>query len=577
MLSSGENFANGLISAFRDKNEQVALVSLATDGELYGHHRAYADMTLAYCIYYIETKKLAKITNFSEFLAKHPPQYEVEILENTSWSCKHGIERWRSDCGDNSGRNGWNQAWRKPLRDTMDWLRDTITLHFESEAQQYLKDPWQARNEYITVVLDRSRENVEKFLSEQSKKSLDDIEKRRVLRLMELQRHAMLMYTSCGWFFDDISGIESRQVMMYAARALQLACELFDLQLEEEFIKRLEQAPSNILELGNGAKVYNSFIKPMMTDAAKIIAQSIILSLFAKDPSKATSESLVPGGVFQITQDIKRHETGKFRLALGRAKIHFNITLDDEEYSGAAIWLGDHNIYCGVSNEVNEPFFNSMHKQILTSFEKGQINETILLISKHFGQNTYSLKDMFKDDQQRILNFIVEGATKKAQELNEIVYFSNSPLLRFMNEIKIPPPKPFITAAEIVLNTQIRELLSSEEIDFEKLEKLIADSKALEIQLDSKALSLHARERIDHEFTKLSDDPEKTEKIERISQLIKTINQLPLKLNLWHAQNTAFKIAQTHYNDMKWKTDEPAQAWVSEFRKVCDLIGIRLD
>jgi alpha-amylase/alpha-mannosidase (GH57 family) len=163
-------------------------------------------MTLAY-IFIMESKKLAKMTNYAEFLEKNQPEFEVEIQEKTSWSCSHGVERWRSDCGDNTGKSGWKQTWRKPLREAMDWLRDELALKFEEEAAKYLNDPWSARNNYISVVLDRSTENIERFISEQKSKELNEEEKKQVIKL-KMQRQAMLMFTSCGWYFDEISGIE---------------------------------------------------------------------------------------------------------------------------------------------------------------------------------------------------------------------------------------------------------------------------------------------------------------------------------------------------------------------------------
>ena len=210
LLENGEAFAKRLIDSFKDIKDEPLIESVASDGELYGHHHPHGDMTLAYCIYYIVSNNSVKLTNYAEFLAKFPPKYEVQIRENTSWSCAHGVERWRSDCGDNMGHAGWNQAWRKPLREAMDWLRDTLAPYFEKDASQYLKDPWDARNDYITVIINRSKESVDAYFSRNAKRELMDDEKRRVIKLLELQRHAMLIYTSCGWFFDEISGIRNR-------------------------------------------------------------------------------------------------------------------------------------------------------------------------------------------------------------------------------------------------------------------------------------------------------------------------------------------------------------------------------
>ncbi|HEY0590878.1 MAG TPA: DUF3536 domain-containing protein, partial [Thermoanaerobaculia bacterium] len=208
LLNSGEAFSERLMGGFHgDAGPQ--LVNIATDGESYGHHHRYGEMALAFAVDTIEARGHARMTNYAEFLSMHPPQEEVEIIEASSWSCSHGIERWRSDCGCRTGGEpGWNQGWRAPLRDALDWLRDHLEGAFERGARATLKDPWAARNDYVDLVLDRSSEALGAFLAEHAIRELQPDEIVRTLQLLELQRHAMLMFTSCGWFFNEASGIE---------------------------------------------------------------------------------------------------------------------------------------------------------------------------------------------------------------------------------------------------------------------------------------------------------------------------------------------------------------------------------
>ncbi len=578
LLANGEAFANRLASALQDNGAETLIESVASDGELYGHHHPHGDMTLAYCIYYIVSKESAKLTNYAEFLERFPPEFEVQIQENTSWSCIHGVERWRSDCGDNMGREGWHQAWRKPLREAMDWLRDALSPFFEQEAQKYLNDPWQARNEYIEVILDRSQENLENYLKKTAKKQLSQQEKRRVIKLLEMQRHALLMFTSCGWFFDEISGIESVQVMMYAARAMQLAKELFNIDLETQYTKILEQAPSNIAEFGNGAKIYSLFIKPAVVDFAKISAQNTIMQLFAGNIKTSAFTQKLPNCCFKIdTEQVDVRDDGKFRVIVNRSTVYSATTLDEATFGSAAIWLGDHNVSCGAKWNMQKQSFDSMREQVLTCFERGQINEIIVLLSKFFGgKYTYSLKDLFKDDQRYILNYIVADGLKKAKELYEIVYHDNSAMLRFMVEARIPSPRPLQAAAQIVLNMEIEQMLSTQTPDLDRLQKLIADAKQLSAALDSELLAFEASEKIAEEFNRLSATPENIDIVRWISRLIQMVSSLPIKLNLWQSQNTAFKIAQNQYRKIKERQDEAAKVWIAEFTHLCELIGIRL-
>ena len=190
-----------------------------------------------------------RITNYGEYLEAHPPTFELEVFDNSSWSCIHGVERWKDDCGCNSGMNpGWRQEWRAPLRAALDYLRDQLSIVFEQEGRELFRNPWKARDAYIQVILDRSPENRARFLAAQGFRKPSPDREIRAFQLLEMQRHAMLMYTSCGWFFDELSGIETVQVIHYAARALQLAAQLTGRSLEEEFLNRLQLAKSNLPE-----------------------------------------------------------------------------------------------------------------------------------------------------------------------------------------------------------------------------------------------------------------------------------------------------------------------------------------
>src|SRR6202521_3139926 len=227
LLDNGQRFADRLMSGFSDARQWPQLVHIATDGESYGHHHRFGEMALSYALHHIETNKLAALTNYGQFLEKHPPDHFAEIVNNSSWSCVHGVERWRSNCGCNSGGHaGWTQEWRAPLRAALDWLRDCLVPLYEQKAAPLLKEPWTARNEYVRVILDRSKENVERFFVEHATRPLEPAEQIAALKLLEMQRHAMLMYTSCGWFFDELSGLETMQVIQYAGRAIRLAEDL---------------------------------------------------------------------------------------------------------------------------------------------------------------------------------------------------------------------------------------------------------------------------------------------------------------------------------------------------------------
>jgi uncharacterized protein DUF3536 len=264
LLSSGEGFAERLMAAVPQDPGRDRLISIATDGETYGHHHRFGEMALSYALHQIESNGWAKLTNYSEYLASHPPDQEVEIVESSSWSCAHGVGRWREDCGCRTGGDpGWSQAWRAPLRHALDWLRDELAPLFEEAAGAFFSDPWAARDGYIEVVLDRTPESVAAFFARHAAGGpLRGAERVRALQLLELQRHAMLMYTSCGWFFNDLAGIETVQVLSYAGRALQLAEQLFEAPIEPGFLRLLDEAWSNLPEAGSGRDLYERLVRP---------------------------------------------------------------------------------------------------------------------------------------------------------------------------------------------------------------------------------------------------------------------------------------------------------------------------
>ncbi|MBK5259338.1 MAG: DUF3536 domain-containing protein, partial [Thermoanaerobaculia bacterium] len=309
LLARGENFAHRLTGAFADSVRRPQLVNIATDGETYGHHHRHGEMALAYALQYIEERSLAKIINYAQFLEIHPPVCEVEITERTSWSCAHGVERWRSDCGcSTGGGTGWNQRWRAPLREALDWLRDETVAIFERESAGLLRDPWQARDEYIDVILNRAENNVDTFLAKHSIGG----NQVRVLQLMEMQRNAMLMFTSCGWFFNDISGIESVQVLQYAGRCIQLAQQLSGRDLEPEFLSQLRGAQSNIKEQGSAREIYEREVIPSRLDLRRVAAHYAVASLFDNFDDEARIYCYDV-----IRHDIEIQKAGRARIAAG--------------------------------------------------------------------------------------------------------------------------------------------------------------------------------------------------------------------------------------------------------------------
>ncbi len=263
LLNDGVHFARKLMAAANGMSE-FSLVNIATDGETYGHHHRYGEMALASCIHQINQQEEFQLVNYAWYAAKFKPEAEVKIIEGSSWSCAHGIERWRSDCGCNTGGNAsWHQKWRAPLREALDWLSAQVEPLYRESISKLVKQPKDARNAYIDIILERNDKTRHAFIDKWVLPNGVDTEKEtKVLRLFELQRNLMLMYTSCGWFFDEVSGIETNQILQYAARAIAYTKTLFGKDLEKEFVAKLEMIPSNDSKYKNAANSYRAMVRP---------------------------------------------------------------------------------------------------------------------------------------------------------------------------------------------------------------------------------------------------------------------------------------------------------------------------
>ena len=416
-LKSGETFAGRLLGTY-NSGPEAQLMHIATDGETYGHHQKFADMALAYCLKYVEDKTDVVLTVYGEFLAKNPPLYEAQIFENSSWSCFHGVERWRADCGCNSGMHGgWHQKWRKPLRDALDWLRDEMIKTYDTVGRQYFKDPWAARDEYIDLVLDRSLDAQHRFfLKHATEKAWTD--RPGALRLLEMQRFAMLMYTSCGWFFDEISGIETVQIMQYAARAAQLNKQISGVDLEPELIKRLEAAPSNIRDLKNGAVVYQRFVLPQKMPLEKIAAQHAVAVL--------TDPTLNPNRAYDCEVKDFTHTlltAPANHLYYGEMTVFSTITLEERHFVFVVLQQGATSFLSAAMDVPADK--DALFDTLKTSFEKGRYDECAAQIRERF-KNVYPLLSLFKDVQRKVIdsvmNKVYEDTDRKFTQIFEEQY-----------------------------------------------------------------------------------------------------------------------------------------------------------
>ena len=543
ILNNGKNFAERLMAGANEQDEDAQIVHIATDGESYGHHHKYGEMALAYALDCLEQDKNVRLTNYGEFLDKFPPAYEAQIFENTSWSCAHGIERWRSDCGCNGGHPGWNQKWRGPLRATLDWLRDAIAPLAEEASAPLLNHLWAARDGYIAVLLDRSPQNMERFFAQHATHPLNATERTRAIKLLEMQRHALLMYTSCGWFFDDISGIETVQVLAYAGRVLQLAAEIFGdagAALEPEFVQRIAAAKSNVPEQKNGAALYQRHVRGQRLGLEQVGAHYAIRSSFEAYPDE--------GHLFCF--DVRRtalevFSTGRGRIVLGQAEIRSRITEECEPVDFAVLHLGDHNLSAAVrrSNGSNGKErakslpFPTFVDEVRAAVGRAQLPEVIRLFDRYFGSTAYSLTSLFRDEQRNILQRILDSTLGEMEGHLRSVYEDHASLLHFLSQSGMPRPQALMLAAEFVLNEDLRQTLQGEPLDEVRLRELLEQAKADEVPLHGPELGYLASQSWKRSLLRVQQNPGDLTALTAALERTAALHALPFEVNLWQAQN----------------------------------------
>ena len=567
LLDGGEKFAGRLTSAFNDQRNWDQLVHIATDGESYGHHHRYGEMALAYALHHIESNHLARLTVYGEYLEKYPPTQEVQIHEKSAWSCSHGVGRWMENCGCNSGGHaGWTQEWRTPLRQALDWLRDQLAPEFEQKAREYLKDPWAARNDYISVILDRSDENFGGFMERNASRELNEQEQVVVIKLMEMQRHAMLMYTSCGWFFDEVSGLESVQVVQYAARAMQIAKDVLQKDFEEGFLNLFQNAKSNIPENCDGRCIYDKFVKPAMVDWDSVAAHYGVTSIFQTRDKQAK--------IFLYEFEDVEHEVlsaGRAKLSMGTAKLRFDVTRETAVRSYAVLYLGEHNLSGAVGSFANPEAYQQMTAELKEAFNRGDFPETIRLMDRHFGRSTYSLKCLFKDDQRRILDDILRSTREDLETRFRDIAERYTPLMKFLRDMRVPLPDGLELASNYSLRMDIGQEFAAEMPNAERLKALVQEAKDRNVNVWDEYLNYAVKNRMEALLEKIAREPGDPEFTEQVAGVAGVVQSIPLDMNWWRVQHTFWKTLQNTVPEFQERArhgDEHARRWLEQFRNL---------
>ncbi|WP_366524943.1 DUF3536 domain-containing protein [Acaryochloris sp. IP29b_bin.137] len=458
VLSSSQNLANRLGQAVRCDRKPSQLISIATDGETFGHHKRDTEKAIAYAFHHTFPQLGWTVTNYAHYLSLHPSTWEVQLKPVTAWSCGHGVDRWQADCGCGGEGSLWHQKWRRPLRDALDWLRDQLSDIYQEIGGLLFQDPWETRNRYIEIMgqfpgqgqsvpSGGGTDPIQAFLKTQQNHDLADEEQVDALRLLEMQRHSLLMYTSCGWFFAELSRPEGVQILRYAARAIDLAADVAGISLESEFIQRLALAPSNVDLFETGAGVYQQLVIPSQIDVQAVAAHYAITSLFNPYPAQH------PYFCYQAEQiDYQIQRLGSLSLAIGQLQLTSNVTLESEHWVFCVLHLGGWDFHCGVQLFSGRKPYGEMKAKLFNTLQQASATNIVLAISDAFGHQHYGLHDLIPEERHRIISLLSQETLSRLNQLYTQVYRDNYGVLMAFQYDDLEVPPELLTAAQVALN-----------------------------------------------------------------------------------------------------------------------------
>jgi alpha-amylase/alpha-mannosidase (GH57 family) len=519
------------------------LVHVATDGESYGHHSRWGDRVLAYALLAEAEHQGFRVTNYGAFLEENPPAWEADIKagpngEGTAWSCAHGVGRWIRDCGCHTGGEAdWNQSWRGPLRAALDHLRDGLAPEFERAGGELLADPWAARDDFIAVVLDPTPDVKRAFFGKHARRALSPEEEVRALSLLDMQRQCLLMYTSCGWFFNDLSGIETIQILKYAARALDYAAELRLRSTRSGFLYLLKQARSNVHGMGDGEALFHRFVEPSRVTFERLAAHFAINAL-VEGPARGRL-----GGWNCEVDHFERRARGGMSFASGRVRLEARVTDRSYECSIVALHFGGMDFVCSVKPWQGESVHQFETGKVAEAFSKGLIPGIMTALRGEHGGLEVGLDQVLPDGREHLSRKVFEDLLGLLNEQTSRIYSDNRHQIDLFQAAGFPLPSELRSAAEYTLSQQFEaEIRAQRESNdpraYEKAVALAREAQALGYKLDAAEASRVFGDMITAAVQRCGDSFEPTT-MRQALELLRLTRELGLKPDLERAQEIA--------------------------------------
>lgn len=577
LLKDGNKFIKRLKEGISDCRDFPQLVNIATDGESYGHHTKFGDMALSYVLKIRAQDEGFTITNYAEYLDKYRSDCEVEIKQASSWSCFHGVGRWKEDCGCSTGGHpGWNQKWRKPLRNALDYLRDELAKIFEAEGAKYFDNVWDIRNKYINVILDRDELNVKKFQQENFKQDLSDNDKVRAMELLEIQRQAMLMYTSCGWFFSEISGIETVQIMKYAARAMQLAAKFSSKNLEHKFLSILEEAKSNIPENGTGKDIFERFVKPSIVTIKQIASLWALSSLYQDFDDEENVYC------YTVTRKAyKKIQKGSSTFIMGHIEVQSRITLQKADMMFALMQYAGGDFHCAIKEYSDDIEFDRIKNTLIKTFVMSPLTEIIRCLDEYFGKEYFTLKDIFIEERRKILQILLKGKLEKFSQIYKEMYDEGKGSIYHLQTLGLTIPDEFKISAGYSLSHKFNDIVVNSDLfdDDELIQQAIdanSEAKMINIQLDKTPSNNIFSRKILQNINRLVHSFE-IQQADVILEIFDMIEKLELQVDISEAQNVYFAKIYHRIGDILQLDEQEKKPAHKKFIEMLLDIGERLN
>ena len=590
LLKDGKVFCSRFGQFYQESKGKPQLIHVATDGETYGHHKKFGDMALAYGLDQGFPSLGFEVINYGSFLKRFPPVYEVEIDEGpkgegTSWSCAHEVGRWKEDCGcSTGGKPGWNQKWRKPLREALDLLRDELSSVFEREGEKIFQDVWKARNGYIEVILNRSPERIKSFFERFGVRDLDERGRIKGLKLLEMQRHALQMYTSCGWFFADLAGLETILVLQHAARAVQLAEELTGQEIEKKFLQNLAEAKSNLPEMGSGDQVYQHLVKAKWVTFEKVVNHFAISSLFNDGDGEKKIFS------YRV-EKIHYEKMGKEEdlLVMGQVRVTSEIIPEEKEFLFGLIPSEKEVFRTWVSEYKEFLSFNTLREKGLEVLGKGE-EEMAKFLTSSLGNCIFTIQDTFKEERQAIFQKLIQKEFDEHCQIYADLFDRTKQVVEALAREGLEIPHEIRVAAEVTLSDRLFREIKELEKDFKEvrekgeIDRVVEEAKEHGYQLrKEKSLpilnEILKKKMMALQKNKDSDLTRQTQQIEEVMTLLDLTERWGFEISRGEAQDLMEEILDECVGGLEkcWWEDGTPKPFSHQLITLAEKLGFNVE